>query len=81
MLTTRMVEDGRAGSEGRTMLRKLQHDLRTRIGQVLGYGEMLEEELVDRHLVDLLPDLGHIRSAAATMLDMVDGSIPRRRRR
>ncbi len=73
MLTIRMGGDGKGGAEARTMLRKLQHDLRTRLGQVLGYSEMLEEELADRHVTDLLPDVGHIREAAATMLDLVDG--------
>ena len=68
-----MSGDGRTGSEARTTLRKLQHDLRTPLGQILGYSEMLEEELSDRDLTDLLPDLGHIRSAATTLLGLVDG--------
>ena len=67
-----MGEDRTTGGEARTTLRKLQHDLRTRLGQVLGYSEMLEEELTDRHLTELLPDLAHIRTAAATMLGLVD---------
>jgi adenylate cyclase len=68
-----MSEDGRTGSEARTTLRKLQHDLRTPLGQILGYGEMLEEELGDRGLTALLPDLRHIRTAATTLLGLVDG--------
>jgi adenylate cyclase len=67
-----MGEDGTTSGEARTTLRRLQHDLRTRLGQVLGYSEMLEEELSDRHLSELLPDLLHIRTAAATMLSMVE---------
>ena len=73
MLTIRMGGDGKAGMEARTTLRKLQHDLRTRLGQVLGYSEMLDEELTDRDLTELLPDLAQIRKAATAMLDMVDG--------
>ena len=68
-----MSMDGRTGGEARTTLRKLQHDLRTPLGQILGYSEMLEEELSDRDLIELLPDLEHIRSAATTLLDLVDG--------
>jgi len=67
-----MGGDGETGSEARTTLRKLQHDLRTRLGQILGYSEMLEEELSDRNLADLLPDLAHIRAAATMMLGLVD---------
>ena len=59
--------------EVRTTLRKLQHDLRTPIGQILGYSEMLEEELSGRDLTELGPDLQHIRSAATTLLSLVDG--------
>jgi adenylate cyclase len=55
------------------MLRKLQHDLRTPLGQILGYSEMLEEELSERDLMQLLPDVRHIRSAATTLLGLVDG--------
>lgn len=68
-----MTEGGGAGSEARTTLRKLQHDLRTPLSQILGYSEMLEEELSERALTDLLPDLEHIRSAATTLLRSVDG--------
>jgi len=65
--------DGKTSSEARTTLRKLQHDLRTPLGQILGYSEMLEEELSERELTQLLPDLRHIRSAATTLLGLVDG--------
>jgi adenylate cyclase len=54
-------------------MRRLQHDMRTPLGQILGYGEMLEEELRERDLLDLVPDLEHIRDAANTLLHLVDG--------
>jgi adenylate cyclase len=69
----RVGEDGKTRSEARTTLRKLQHDLRTPLGQILGYSEMLEEELSERDLTQLLPDLRHIRTAATTLLGLVDG--------
>jgi adenylate cyclase len=65
--------DGKTSSEARTTLRKLQHDLRTPLGQILGYSEMLEEELGERDLTQLLPDLRHIHDAATTLLGLVDG--------
>ena len=68
------MEGDRAGpGDARTTFRKLQHDLRTRVGQILGYSEMLEEELADREIWELLPDLAHIRKAATTLLELVDG--------
>ena len=68
------MEGDRAGpGDARTTFRKLQHDLRTQVGQILGYSEMLEEELADREIGDLLPDLAHIRKAATTLLELVDG--------
>ncbi len=73
MLASGMTASSDAEREAQTTMRKLQHDLRTPIGQILGYGEMLQEELDDRELVELLPDLEHIRSAATTLLDLVDG--------
>jgi class 3 adenylate cyclase len=59
--------------ETRTTMRRLQHELRTPLGQILGYGEMLEEDLRDRRLVELLPDLARIRSAANTLLAVIEG--------
>lgn len=63
----------KARNETRTTLRNLQHDLRTPIGQILGYSEMLQEELEERQLFVLTPDLDRVRSAANTLLTLVDG--------
>ncbi len=54
-------------------MRRLQHEVRTPIGQILGYGEMLEEEAVERGQHDLVPDLRKIREAAQRVLEIVDG--------
>ncbi len=68
------MSDGSEGwRETRTTMRRLQHDLRTPLGQILGYSEMLHEELRDRALAELLPDLERIGSAATTLLGLVDG--------
>src|SRR5450755_3115197 len=68
-----MSAAGDGGGETRTTMRRLQHDLRTPLGQILGYGEMLQEELQDRALTELLPDLERICAAATTVLGLVDG--------
>jgi class 3 adenylate cyclase len=60
-------------SEGRTTMRRLQHELRTPLGHIIGYSEMLREELQDRGLDDLVPDLERIREAADRLLGLVEG--------
>ena len=68
-----MTERSRASREARTTMRKLRHDMRTPLGQIIGYTEMLEEELRERDQADLLPDLANVRRAAHTLLELVDG--------
>ncbi len=54
-------------------LSKLRHDLRTGVGQILGYTELLEEEAEARELADFTDDLGKIRTAADRLLLLFDG--------
>ena len=56
-------------------LRRFQHEVRTPLGQIIGYSELVEEELEDRGQEDLAPDLQRIRSAAQRLLDLVDGKL------
>ncbi len=56
-------------------MRRLQHEVRTPISQIVGYSELLEEELEDRGQQDLAPDLERIRHAAERLLDLVDGKL------
>ena len=42
-------------------MRRLQHEVRTPIGQIIGYAELLEEELEERGDTELAPDLARIR--------------------
>ena len=56
-------------------MRRFQHEVRTPLGQIIGYSELLEEELEDRGQQDLAPDLQRIRSAAKRLLDLVDGKL------
>jgi len=61
--------------DARETMRKLQHEVRTPVSQIVGYSELLEEELVDRGQEDLSPDLQKIRDAAQRLLDLLDGKL------
>ncbi len=52
-------------------LAELRHDLRTPIGLVLGYGEMVQEELTEAGRLDLATDVEKIRAAGQRLLEMV----------
>jgi sigma-B regulation protein RsbU (phosphoserine phosphatase) len=54
----------------KTLLAKLRHDLRTPINHILGYSELLQEDLADRG-VSKLGDLEKIQTAARQLLDIV----------
>ncbi len=56
-------------------MRRFQHEVRTPLGQIMGYSELIEEELEDRGLEELVPDLHKIRAAAKRLLDLVDGKL------
>jgi sigma-B regulation protein RsbU (phosphoserine phosphatase) len=55
-------------------LPRLRHDLRTPVNHIIGYSELLGEELGDRG-VEGLDDLEKIRSAAKTLLGLIDGRL------
>jgi class 3 adenylate cyclase len=57
----------------RGVFARLRHDIRTRIDQILGYSELLEEEAASRGLDGFLTDLDRIRSAGKGILELVDG--------
>jgi DNA-binding response OmpR family regulator len=56
-------------------MRRLQHEVRTPISQIIGYSELIEEELEDRGVADLAGDLQKIRDAASRLLDLADGKL------
>jgi sigma-B regulation protein RsbU (phosphoserine phosphatase) len=55
-------------------LAELRHDLCTPINQILGYSELLEEEVAQEH-PQFVDDLHRIQQAATTMLSLVRGRI------
>ena len=67
----------RAGrlKDAEATMRMLQHEVRTPLGHIIGYAEMLEEEVLERNQEDLTEDLERIRKAARRLLDLVDGKL------
>jgi class 3 adenylate cyclase len=61
--------------EAEATMRMLQHEVRTPLGHIIGYSEMLEEEMLERNIEDLGEDLAKIRKAAIRLLDLVDGKL------
>ncbi|MBX5481207.1 MAG: response regulator [Myxococcaceae bacterium] len=52
--------------------RKLRHELRTPLNQIIGYSELLQEEVTDLGQERLLPDLQRITAAARTLLELIE---------
>lgn len=55
-----------------TPLAKLRHDLRTPINHILGYGELVADELADAGVTSVTADLEKIQTAARQLLAMID---------
>jgi CheY-like chemotaxis protein len=70
-----MTDRDEALRRARETMRRLQHEVRTPISQIMGYAELLEEELDDRGVGDLAGDLQKIRDAASRLLDLADGRL------
>lgn len=58
-------------SSGKDPLASLRHDLRTPINQIIGYSELVGEELVDLGEQGLQQDLEKVAKAARTLLDLI----------
>jgi class 3 adenylate cyclase len=66
------MKENQISGEARTTMRHLLHDVRTPLGQIMGYSEMLQEEAQDRGQQDLVPDLKKIENAARHLLRYVE---------
>jgi adenylate cyclase len=55
---------------------RLRHDLRTPLHQIIGYAELIEDEVRDAGQEKFLADLGKIRDAARKALEAVDEAVP-----
>lgn len=58
-------------SEEKSPLARLRHDLRTPINHIMGYGELLAEDLADQGHAGSA-DLGRITEAARSLLTLID---------
>lgn len=56
----------------KSLLSELRHDLRTPIGHIIGYAEMITEDLDDEALGLMANDLDAIRNAGQRMLGQID---------
>jgi DNA-binding response OmpR family regulator len=70
-----MAQRDESLQRAREIMRRLQHEVRTPISQIMGYAELLEEELDEVGAGELVADLHKIRAAAARLLDLVDGKL------
>jgi adenylate cyclase len=55
---------------------RLRHDLRTPLHQIIGYAELLEDEIRDAGQEKYVADLAKIRDAARKALEVVDEAVP-----
>ena len=76
--TDRNPDLGNTGSEvdasraKKAVLRHIRHELRTPINAILGYGEMLQEDIQDRaELEGFARDLGNIQAAGKQLLKLI----------
>ena len=58
-----------------TLPRDLLHDLRTPLGHILGYSEMLIEQMQEAGHEELIPHLEKIRKAGRDMLDLMNDNL------
>jgi len=63
---------GLAENSFASLLSKIRHDLRTPVGHVIGYAEMIEEELDDAGKQDSANDLQAIQNAGQRILALID---------
>ena len=67
-----MSENPKQDADFKALLSELRHDLRTPIGHIIGYAEMITEDLDDASLGLMANDLDAIRNAGQRMLGQID---------
>jgi signal transduction histidine kinase/ActR/RegA family two-component response regulator len=71
-LTVALDAADRANRAKSAFLANVSHELRTPLNAVIGYSEMLEEEVIERGSEDLVPDLKRINSAGRHLLGLIN---------
>ncbi len=64
-----------ASPQEKNALSRLRHDLRTPINHILGYAELIGEELEDEGATAHVSDLRKVRDAAQTLLRMINANL------
>ena len=67
-----LIEAKSASEAKGSFLANMSHELRTPMNAIIGYGEILEEEMVDRELPELLPDIKKILSSSQHLLSLIN---------
>ncbi len=57
---------------GKDALARLRHDLRTPVNHIIGYSELVAEDLASEGRTSLLADVEKIRDAAGTLLGLIE---------
>lgn len=66
------MSDNDTNQSFRQHLSDVRHDLRTPVGHIIGYAEMLEEDLADDMPAEFVRDLGLIRQAGERLVALID---------
>ena len=66
---------GTPESEEEALLARLRHELRTPINAIIGYAEMIQEEIGEQTSSDLLPDLTRIIDEGRALLALVNKAL------
>ncbi len=56
-----------------SFLANMSHELRTPLSAIIGYSELLQEEVMDRGYTDLVPDLEKIQTAGRHLVLLING--------
>lgn len=74
--TNTKLEDALDGAEQAnraksSFLANMSHELRTPMNAILGYSDILEEELIDANLTSLIPDINKIQISGKHLLNLI----------
>jgi signal transduction histidine kinase len=54
------------------ILANIRHDLRTPVGHIIGYGEMIEEDILEANWPEFLNDLRNILNSGRNLVELID---------